>query len=121
MIYYARNATKQGFIIGKEGDGLSLEHPHSTGRRGRVTVGVSHTLDTGGNEATMINGRIRKLTPRECFALQGFDKEEADMLSENGLSDCQLYKQAGNSICVPVLVAIFTAMKEQGLFVGFSV
>lgn len=65
-----------------------------------------------------ITGRIRKLTPRECFALMGFAKEDADMLRENGMSDTQLYKQAGNSICVPVLVAIFVAMKEQGLFDG---
>ena len=69
----------------------------------------------------MIGSRVRRLTPRECFALQGFDKEDADMLSKKGLSDSQLYKQAGNSICVPVLVAIFEAMKKQGFFNGFSI
>ena len=120
MVYYARNATKQGWIAGEEYDGLSISYPHG-GKRGRIIKGMAHTLDTGGSEGTMVNGRIRKLTPRECFALQGFDKEEADMLSEKGLSDSQLYKQAGNSICVPVLVAIFNAMKEQGLFCGFCI
>lgn len=60
--------------------------------------------------------RVRRLTPRECFALQGFTKEDADMLHDNGLSDTQLYKQAGNTICVSVLTALFSSMKEQGLF-----
>ena len=68
-----------------------------------------------------VTGRIRKLTPRECFALMGFAKNDADMLGKNGMSDTQLYKQAGNSICVPVLVAIFLAMREQGLLDGYYV
>ena len=51
----------------------------------------------------------------------GFAKNDADMLGKNGMSDTQLYKQAGNSICVPVLVAIFLAMREQGLLDGYYV
>ena len=38
------------------------------------------------------------------------------MLAEHGMSNTQLYKQAGNSICIPVLAALFGAMKEQGMF-----
>lgn len=51
--------------------------------------------------------RIRKLTPRECFRLMGVSDEDIDkMMSVN--SNTQCYKQAGNSIVVPVLEAIFT-------------
>lgn len=53
--------------------------------------------------------RIRKLTPRECFRLMGVSDEDIDkMMSVN--SNVQCYKQAGNSIVVPVLEAIFTRM-----------
>ncbi len=45
---------------------------------------------------------IRKLTPRECFLFQGFPK---DFVLPN-ISDCRLYKQAGNSVCVPVVERI---------------
>lgn len=49
--------------------------------------------------------RIRKLTPRECWRLMGFTDEEFEK-AEKVNSNSQLYKQAGNSICVPVLIAI---------------
>lgn len=49
--------------------------------------------------------RIRTLTPRECFRLMGVKDEQFDKLS--GLSNTQLYKMAGNSIVVDVLMAIF--------------
>lgn len=53
--------------------------------------------------------RIRKLTPRECFRLMGVNDEDIDkMISVN--SNAQCYKQAGNSIVVSVLEAIFTRM-----------
>lgn len=50
--------------------------------------------------------RIRKLTPRECWRLMGFTDEDFDRAKEVN-SDTQLYKQAGNSIVVDVLEAIF--------------
>lgn len=53
--------------------------------------------------------RIRKLTPRECLRLQGVDDSDIDKM-EAVNSNNQLYKQAGNSIVVPVLEAIFTRM-----------
>lgn len=53
--------------------------------------------------------RIRKLTPRECYRLMGFDDEDFDKAKEVN-SDSQLYKQAGNSIVVNVLMAIFKEM-----------
>lgn len=50
--------------------------------------------------------RIRKITPKECWRLQGFDDidfEKAEAVNSN----TQLYKQAGNSICVPVIEHIY--------------
>lgn len=50
--------------------------------------------------------RIRKLTPRECWRLMGFDDEDFDKAKATGISNTQLYKQAGNSIVVNCLEAI---------------
>ena len=52
------------------------------------------------------NLRIRKLTPKECWRLMGFADEDFEKARQVN-SDTQLYKQAGNSIVVDVLVAIF--------------
>lgn len=53
--------------------------------------------------------RIRKLTPRECFRLMGFDDADFEKAARHN-SNAQLYKQAGNSIVVDVLAHIFTQM-----------
>ena len=53
--------------------------------------------------------RIRRLTPKECWLLMGFTTEEYERAKEVK-SDTQLYKQAGNSIVVNVLEAIFKEM-----------
>lgn len=55
------------------------------------------------------NIRIRKLTPKECWRLQGFDDEDFEKAAMVN-SNAQLYKQAGNSICVPVLEAMFSRL-----------
>ena len=51
--------------------------------------------------------RLRKLTPRECFRLQGVREPHIDKMLNAGISDSQLYKLAGNSICVDCMVALF--------------
>ena len=51
--------------------------------------------------------RIRKLTPKECWRLMNFTDEEYEAAEKAGVSKTQLYKQAGNSIVVAVLTAIF--------------
>ena len=53
--------------------------------------------------------RIRKYTPKECWRLMGFDDESFERAAKV-VSDAQLYKQAGNSIVVDVLMAIFKEM-----------
>lgn len=54
--------------------------------------------------------RIRKLTPKECWRLMGFSDEDFRK-AEAVCSNSRLYMQAGNSIVVPVLEAIFKNMK----------
>ena len=60
----------------------------------------------------IIDGRIRRLTPRECFRLQGFLDELFDRAQAVN-SDSQLYKQAGNSVTVPVIRAIAEKIRES--------
>jgi len=57
---------------------------------------------------------IRKLTPRECFRLMGFKDRDFDAAKNAGVSNSQLYKQAGNSIVAQVLMAIFLQLGIQG-------
>lgn len=56
---------------------------------------------------------IRKLTPRECFRLQGWTDEYFDR-AELVNSDSQLYKQAGNGVTVPVIYEIAKRMRKNG-------
>ena len=76
--------------------------------------GIAPTLTTSGGgsrEAKIMDeGRIRKLTPQEYFRLMGFTDEDWENCVKAGISDTQLYKQAGNSIVVDVLMAIFKEM-----------
>lgn len=59
--------------------------------------------------------RIRKLTARECWRLMAFTDIEFDCAKLSGVSDSQLYKQAGNSIVVDVLVGIFRELFNDRL------
>lgn len=106
VMYKVRQATKQGYAIAEEGDSINLEQPNSTTRRGRVGNKIANTLTCSCNQAVVNEYRIRKLTPLECYRLMGFDDE--DFYKASALnSNSQLYKQAGNSICVNVLEEIF--------------
>ena len=102
-----KEATKKGYKEAFEGDSVNLAYPESKTRRGRVGEQVSQTLQTSDNIGVVVNDlRIRKLTPKECFRLMGFDDEDYEKASKVN-SNTQLYKQAGNSIVVNVLEAIF--------------
>ncbi|MCT3348910.1 hypothetical protein EFS61_09305 [Lactobacillus hominis] len=57
---------------------------------------------------------IRKLTPKECWRLQGFSDEQFEKAKEAGVSDCQLYKQAGNAVTVPVIEQIGKRLEVIG-------
>lgn len=101
-----KTANSKGFDLATDGDGVDLAYPDSKTRRGRVGHGVSKTLETSPNQGVLDKYRIRKLTPKECWRLMGFDDTDFEK-AEKVNSNTQLYKQAGNSICVPVLEAIF--------------
>lgn len=93
------------------GDSVNISHPNSKTRRGRVGKGIANTLLTG-EEQCVVNRdfRIRKLTPKECWRLQGFPDwafERAAKVNSNS----QLYKQAGNSVTVNVIEAIAKKLK----------
>lgn len=101
-----REATKQGYAEASVGDSVNLAHPNSKTRRGRVGEGIANTLVTGDSQGVVTsNFRIRKLTPRECWRLQGFPDWAFDKAQEVN-SNSQLYKQAGNSVTVNVIKEI---------------
>ena len=108
-----RNGTKQGYDLAHPGDGICLAYPKSSTRRGRVGKGCSQTLDTGCQMGTVMKcGRIRRLTPRECFRLQGFPDELFERARAVN-SDAQLYKQAGNAVTATVAYAVAMALPES--------
>src|SRR5699024_6519670 len=68
---------------------------------------LSRTIKSNKHDAAITHGlRIRKLTPLEGVRLQGFTDEQFYKAKNEGVSDSQLYKQAGNSVSVPVIKAI---------------
>ena len=99
-------ATSQGYAEAEVGDSVNLSHPNSKTRRGRVGKKIANTLLTGESQGVVDpDFRIRKLTPRECWRLQGFPDWAFDKAQEVN-SNSQLYKQAGNSVTVNVIAAI---------------
>lgn len=87
---------------------------------------VSYCIDANYHKGTTIEGyltkhrrqlvndknnyRVRKLTPLECWRLMGFNDDDFNKAKSAGLSNSQLYKQAGNSIVVPVLEGLFSEL-----------
>ena len=121
-------ATKQGYAECRVGvDTVNLSVPGSKTRRGRVGKEIANTLDTSCNQGIFVQVSeelvvyavwyekyqcyiaIRKLTPKECFRLQGWSDdyfEKAQFVN----SDSQLYKQAGNGVTVTVIETIARKM-----------
>lgn len=109
-----KQATKKGYIECEIGGVADLSYPSSKTRRGRVQEHgrISPTITatiTGVKRIEMENNkyRIRKLTPKECWRLMGFSDEQFEKAKDVGISNSQLYKQAGNSIVTDVLYYIF--------------
>lgn len=121
-------ATKQGYSECRVGiDTVNLSVPGSKTRRERVGKEIANTLDTSCNQGIFVQVSeeltvyavwhekyqcyiaIRKLTPKECFRLQGWSDdyfEKAQFVN----SDSQLYKQAGNGVTVTVIEAMARKM-----------
>lgn len=89
----------------------TIDHTFESANRVYDVGGVAPTMNTcggGGRQPKIIEEtqyRIRKLTPRECWRLMDFSDDDFEKAAEVN-SNTQLYKQAGNSIVVNVLVAI---------------
>ena len=108
-----RNGTKQGYQLAEVGDSVDLSYPSSLTRRARVGRGIAHNLSCSCQMGAVVwNGRvvkIRRLTPKECFRLQGFSDDLFEKAKAVN-SDAQLYKQAGNGVTVTVVYAIGCAI-----------
>ncbi|ASS60691.1 Modification methylase BanI [Bacillus velezensis] len=87
------------------------EEKRQNGRRFKEDDEPAFTVNTIDRHGVAIGEypkyRIRKLTPLECWRLQAFDEEDFEKALSVGISNSQLYKQAGNSITVTVLESIF--------------
>ena len=70
------------------------------------------TLTVQDRHGILRYGRVRKLTPRECWRLQGFTDEQFDKAAATGLKDGRLYKMAGNAVSVPVVSAVGAVIKR---------
>ena len=96
---------------------LNIAFPETMSRRGRVIENgqIAPTLDTGCTVGTLEDEvkeiRIRRLTPRECFRLQGWTDDYFDKAAFVN-NDSQLYKQAGNGVTVNVIKAIAERFHE---------
>lgn len=123
-----KEAVKKGYTEATKGDSINFAFPNSKLRRGRVGKQVAQTLDTSCNQAAVVEIAedckawaiwsdkyncylaIRKLTPRECFRLQGWQDEYFER-AEQFNSNSQLYKQAGNGVTVTVIQHIAERME----------
>lgn len=89
---------------------------YASGRRRIQYKNWSDTLcarDWKDPKCVEVDGRVRKLTPREYWRLMGFSDVDFDLAASTGISNSQLYKQAGNSIAYSVIKSIFSNLKVQ--------
>lgn len=101
-----KEKTKKGYALATDGDGVYINRPEQ--KRGVVQKGMIQTLKTSPDVGVVVEKdhlRIRKLTPKECWRLMGFDDLDFEKASKVN-SNAKLYKQAGNPIVVNVLYYI---------------
>ena len=82
------------------------EEVYQNGRRVKEPNEPMFTLTVVDRHGIVHQGRIRRLMPIECWRLQGFTTEQFRKVEAAGLSDAQLYKQAGNAVTVNVVEAL---------------
>lgn len=128
-----KQATRQGYIECELGGVANLCFPKSLTRRGRVIENgnICPTLTTDCVPNVLekfvyeIDGekylvRIRKLTPCECFRFMGFDDTDFDKAAKVN-APRQLYKQAGNSIVVPVVERIIQNLVKAAVLPSVNI
>ena len=107
--------TKKGYAVAREGDRIYTNRPYQ--KRGCVQKDKIQSLKTSVDDIGVVvnekegnkmvnNYRIRKLTPKEVFRLQGVKDEDYEKIAKNQ-SNASLYHLAGDSITTSVLMAIF--------------
>ena len=82
------------------------EKVRQQGRRFKDPDDPMFTITVTDRNGVMYNGLIRKLMPLECWRLQGFTDEQFSKVKAAGISNAQLYKQAGNAVTVNVIAAL---------------
>jgi DNA (cytosine-5)-methyltransferase 1 len=88
------------------------EKTRQNGRRIKEPNEPMFTLTVTDRHGIVHKGRIRRLMPCECWKLQGFTKEQFEKVVAVGMSDAQLYKQAGNAVTVNVVEEIARNLLE---------
>lgn len=113
-----REATKAGYAWAEPGDSINYAFPDSKTRRGRVGKQIAPTLEASNAEIAVLepSWRIRKLTPLECWRLQGFPDEAHEAVKAHGISNSQRYKQAGNAVTVNVVESVLSDLINTGIF-----
>lgn len=100
-----KEATKKGYSVAEHGDSINLAYINNENRRARVGKQLVNTITTSCSHGVLLNGSIRRITPKEAFRLQGWPDEYFERAA-NVCSNSQLYKQAGNGVTVPVIYEI---------------
>lgn len=99
-----KNNTRGGYLRAYPYDGV---YTNIGNKRGTVQPQTIQTLTSFNDKGVVMpDFRIRKLTPLECWRLMGFSDDDFKKAQSAGISNSQLYKQAGNSIVVNVLEGI---------------
>ena len=108
-----REATAKGYTEAGVGDSVNIANINSKTKRGRVGNQIANTLLASEQQGVVGSDyRIRRLTPRECWRLQGFPDSAFDK-AQAVTSNSQLYKQAGNSVTVNVIAEIAKHFEED--------
>lgn len=102
-----RQATRAGYIVAEEGDGISLAFPTSKTRRGRVVKGKSNTLACDCEGCVYHDGIIRRYTLTELERLQTLP----DGYTEDGATKAERIKAIGNGWTAEVVAGIFRNLK----------
>lgn len=103
-----KQATKQGYIVAHEGDGINLQFPKSRTRRGRVINQKSPTLDTQCDVCVLENGHIRRLNIGEIERLQTLPTGYTD-----GFCESVSRKAIGNGWSIDIISHIFRGLKDN--------
>lgn len=103
-----KQATKKGYIVASNGDGINLSFPLSKNRRGRVLKEKTNCLDTQCNICVCHNGYIRRLTINEMEKLQTLP-----LGYTQGVSDRARIKAIGNGWTVDIIAHILKGLIEN--------